>query len=392
VIGSVLVSRLAQLVGDVDVRTIAPAPGDLLGFSSGKWRPVQVTVITDHGALSGLADDDHPQYHNDARGDARYSLLGHNHDGSYAALGHNHDHGALTGLSDDDHSIYALLAGRAGGQTLIGGTASAENLLLKPTAHATLGYVGVPYAPRATANYGLVSLGSGPFDGATAGFFVGDADGTLLAGNAASGFVGALLDFQIAGVRKARIDETGSYIIGAPSGAANAKFGLTSGFYGLWLAQDTPSLSNYILLGEFNQTYINGTSTLNLRSSNNQIATLTANGFSFQKAYYGTPVALTDAATIATNARDGNLFRVTIGADRTLGAPTNPADGQVCTWFVKASGADRTLTLASGAGGFRFCTDITGLTATLSGKIDRIVAEYVLADDRWDVVGYIKGH
>jgi len=28
--------------------------------------------VTDHGLLSGLADDDHTQYHNDARGDARY--------------------------------------------------------------------------------------------------------------------------------------------------------------------------------------------------------------------------------------------------------------------------------------------------------------------------------
>ena len=28
--------------------------------------------ITDHGQLSGLADDDHVQYHNDVRGDARY--------------------------------------------------------------------------------------------------------------------------------------------------------------------------------------------------------------------------------------------------------------------------------------------------------------------------------
>lgn len=28
---------------------------------------------SDHGALTGLTDDDHPQYHNDARGDARYS-------------------------------------------------------------------------------------------------------------------------------------------------------------------------------------------------------------------------------------------------------------------------------------------------------------------------------
>jgi hypothetical protein len=27
---------------------------------------------TDHGALTGLADDDHTQYHNDSRGDVRY--------------------------------------------------------------------------------------------------------------------------------------------------------------------------------------------------------------------------------------------------------------------------------------------------------------------------------
>lgn len=31
---------------------------------------------SDHGALSGLADDDHTQYHNDTRGDARYYTQG----------------------------------------------------------------------------------------------------------------------------------------------------------------------------------------------------------------------------------------------------------------------------------------------------------------------------
>lgn len=51
------------------------------------------------------------------------------------------DHGSLTGLSDDDHSIYALLAGRSGGQTLKGGSGSGENLTLKSTSHATLGGV-----------------------------------------------------------------------------------------------------------------------------------------------------------------------------------------------------------------------------------------------------------
>lgn len=31
--------------------------------------------VTDHGALTGLSDDDHPQYHTNARGDARYTPL-----------------------------------------------------------------------------------------------------------------------------------------------------------------------------------------------------------------------------------------------------------------------------------------------------------------------------
>lgn len=31
--------------------------------------------VEDHGLLTGLADDDHPQYHNNARGDARYPLI-----------------------------------------------------------------------------------------------------------------------------------------------------------------------------------------------------------------------------------------------------------------------------------------------------------------------------
>jgi len=32
--------------------------------------------VTDHGALTGKGDDDHPQYHNDARGDTRYHTKG----------------------------------------------------------------------------------------------------------------------------------------------------------------------------------------------------------------------------------------------------------------------------------------------------------------------------
>ena len=51
------------------------------------------------------------------------------------------DHGALTGLTDDDHTPYALLAGRSGGQTLQGDTGASGDLTLDSTAHATKGDV-----------------------------------------------------------------------------------------------------------------------------------------------------------------------------------------------------------------------------------------------------------
>jgi len=48
-------------------------------------------------------------------------------------------HSALSGLPApaDDHTQYALLAGRAGGQTLYGGNAANQNLILGGTSHAT---------------------------------------------------------------------------------------------------------------------------------------------------------------------------------------------------------------------------------------------------------------
>ena len=51
------------------------------------------------------------------------------------------DHGSLSGLGDDDHMQYALLAGRAGGQTLFGGTAAAAALTLESTVSATKGHI-----------------------------------------------------------------------------------------------------------------------------------------------------------------------------------------------------------------------------------------------------------
>lgn len=63
------------------------------------------------------------------------------------------DHGGLTGLVDDDHLQYALLAGRSGGQTLIGGTGASEGLTLKATADPTVGTITA--ASKISIEHGL---------------------------------------------------------------------------------------------------------------------------------------------------------------------------------------------------------------------------------------------
>lgn len=102
------------------------------------------------------------------------------------------------------------------------------------------------------------------------------------------------------------------------------------------------------------------------------------------------PVVLTDAATIATNAALGTHFRVTIAANRTLGQPTNPTDGQKILWEVTASGADRTLTPTGGV--FAFGADITAFSPIVSGTCDYIQAVYVASTTQWRVISYIKGY
>lgn len=53
------------------------------------------------------------------------------------------DHGSIAGLSDDDHTQYALLAGRVGGQKLIGGSNASDNLEIESTSNATKGVVSI---------------------------------------------------------------------------------------------------------------------------------------------------------------------------------------------------------------------------------------------------------
>lgn len=71
-------------------------------------------------------------------------------------------HSGLTGLTTgDDHTQYALLAGRAGGQTAIGGTAASNNLVLRSTSNATKGQVYLDETTDSTS----VSTGTLRLDG-----------------------------------------------------------------------------------------------------------------------------------------------------------------------------------------------------------------------------------
>jgi len=69
------------------------------------------------------------------------------------------DHGNLAGLSDDDHTQYGLLVGRSGGQTYVGGTDAGDDLTLQTTSNASKGsYI---FSELTTANGILRTDGSG---------------------------------------------------------------------------------------------------------------------------------------------------------------------------------------------------------------------------------------
>lgn len=101
-------------------------------------------------------------------------------------------------------------------------------------------------------------------------------------------------------------------------------------------------------------------------------------------------VALTDAATIAVNAALGNVFRVTLAGNRTLGAPTNPADGQMLNFEVTqdATGS-RTLAYASA---YEFSTTLASPTlSTAAGKVDLLSFRYSAVATKWRCTGIILG-
>lgn len=70
-------------------------------------------------------------------------------------------HGSLAGLTDDGHPQYALLNGRSGGQTLIGGTGNGDDLTLTTTSGPGLGqYLFTGLDCSGNANGGALTISS----------------------------------------------------------------------------------------------------------------------------------------------------------------------------------------------------------------------------------------
>jgi hypothetical protein len=139
--------------------------------------------VTDHGALTGLGDDDHTQYHNNARGDARYSLTSHTHayaditgkPSTFAPSSHTHTASEVTDFNSAGDARWAALSTKTdmaytGGSVGSTGTALID---VHSSAKLSLSSVGLwEVRIKVTYNANVTTTGA---------FFSLNTDGTLAA-------------------------------------------------------------------------------------------------------------------------------------------------------------------------------------------------------------------
>ena len=108
---------------------------------------------------------------------------------------------------------------------------------------------------------------------------------------------------------------------------------------------------------------------------------------SFTKAQRGTPVTLTDAATIAVDLSLGNNFAIQLGGNRTLGAPTNVTAGQSGVIVISQdSSGSRTLAYNSI---FKFAGGTAPTLTTTASAVD-VLAYYVESSSRITVTSLLN--
>ena len=101
-------------------------------------------------------------------------------------------------------------------------------------------------------------------------------------------------------------------------------------------------------------------------------------------------VSLADAATIAVDASLGNDFRVTIGGNRTMGNPANPADGQKIIFHItQGSAGSAAITWGSA---YEFSTGLPQPTlSSTPGDTDLVAFIYNAAKSKWLMAATVIG-
>ena len=136
------------------------------------------------------------------------------------------------------------------------------------------------------------------------------------------------------------------------------------------------------------------TKTFTLPNASDTVATFDQLNI-FTAAHATTPATLTVAGdgTIATDADESNIFRVTLTTDCpcTLSTPTNPTNGQIATWeVIQATGGNETLAYSAA---FAFGTVVTSPTITVTAsKRDFLTAVYNSTTTKWYVLYVTQGY
>jgi hypothetical protein len=120
-----------------------------------------------------------------------------------------------------------------------------------------------------------------------------------------------------------------------------------------------------------------------------RLTTFLATANRWSKAQRGDVVTLTDAATIAVDLSLGNNFTVTLGGNRTLGAPTNVVAGQSGMIEVVQDGTGtRTLSITSG-NNYLTSGGVAITLSTAAGSKDYL--PYYVNGASKVVLGFLKG-
>ena len=139
--------------------------------------------VTDHGALTGLADDDHTQYLNNTRHDTttRHTL---------GTVVPHDDHGALSGLSDNDHPQYLLTTAKAADADKLDGIDSTGfvNTSGAQTVAGIKTFSSIPVLPASNPTTANEAVRKGFADATYLGITAKAADSNLLDGIDSSAF------------------------------------------------------------------------------------------------------------------------------------------------------------------------------------------------------------